>query len=169
MSDWNAIDPKEMKENPFVLFNDSWVVIAAQKEDKVNAMTASWGSLGVLWGKRVATVYVRESRHTHAFMEAAETFSITSFDASYKKVLNDIMGSKSGRDIDKIKECGFTVEHLLDTPVFREARLAIVCKKAYSHPFVEAEFCDKSHLQTSYKNGDLHTVYIGTIESMYQK
>lgn len=169
MSDWNKFDPEDLQENTFKLFNDAWVVIAAQRGEKVNAMTASWGSLGVLWGKRVATVYVRGSRYTHEFMEAAETFSVTSFDPSYKKVLNDIMGSKSGRDIDKIKECGFSVEHLLGTPVFEQARLAIVCKKAYSHPFVEAEFCDKTHLQTSYKNGDLHTVYIGTIEGMYRK
>ena len=34
-----------------------------------NTMTISWGGLGTLWERPVATVYVKKNRYTLAFME----------------------------------------------------------------------------------------------------
>ena len=33
-------------ENPFTLIGKQWMLITAEKEGKVNTMTASWGGLG---------------------------------------------------------------------------------------------------------------------------
>ena len=169
MSQWEKCEPKAFKENTFSMYDDTWAVVAAEKEGKVNFMTISWGSLGILWNEEIATVYVRESRYTREFLDASQTFSITLFDPSFKRVLSDVVGSKSGRNIDKLKESGFTLEHIGATPVFEQARLALLCKKIYRHAFVKQEFCDDTYRQKNYANGDFHIAYIGKIEGMYQK
>ena len=47
--------------NPFTLINKGWMLITAGTEQKHNTMTASWGSVGELWGKYVSTIYIRPS------------------------------------------------------------------------------------------------------------
>ena len=64
-------------------------------------MTVSWGGLGTLWNKPVATVYVKPVRHTHGFMEQSEYFTLGFYDASYHEVLERVYGGLSGRDADK--------------------------------------------------------------------
>ena len=166
MSAWTQCNPKDLEGNVFSFFDDEWVLIAAEKEGTTNAMTASWGSLGVLWSRMIATIYVHKSRYTSAFLDAADTFSITAFDKSYRPMLNDVMGSKSGRDVDKIKLSGLTLSRLNDTPVFDEANLAIVCKKLYRHPFsrdgyTNQEVYDEYHTE--------HILYVAQIEAVYGK
>lgn len=53
--------------------------VSAAKDGKANTMTASWGGIGVLWGKNVATVYIRPQRHTKEFVDAGDTFTISFF------------------------------------------------------------------------------------------
>ena len=47
------IDVKELQKNPFSMIGEEWMLITAEKEGKINTMTASWGGVGVLWGKDV--------------------------------------------------------------------------------------------------------------------
>ena len=49
--------PASLQENAFEMIGKDWMLITAQKGDKVNTMTASWGGLGVIWNKNVVTVY----------------------------------------------------------------------------------------------------------------
>ena len=58
-------------------------------------MTISWGGLGTLWGKPVATVYVRESRYTHEFMDREDYFTVSFYPESCRRTLG-VLGSKSG-------------------------------------------------------------------------
>ena len=52
-----------LKESVFSLIGDRWMLVAAtDKSGKTNAMTASWGGMGVLWGKKVAFVFIRPQR-----------------------------------------------------------------------------------------------------------
>ena len=51
------------------VFDKKWTLLSAWDKNKFNTMTISWGGLGTLWGKPVATDYVRKSRYTHDFME----------------------------------------------------------------------------------------------------
>ena len=37
--------------DPFTKIGNDWMLITAKHDDKINAMTASWGGVGVLWGK----------------------------------------------------------------------------------------------------------------------
>ncbi len=53
--------------SPFRIIGNEWMLITAEKEGKVNSMTASWGGLGVIWNKNVAFIVVRKSRYTKEF------------------------------------------------------------------------------------------------------
>lgn len=45
--------PIDMLElNPFTRIGKDWAVLTAGNKEKLNAMTVSWGGLGVLWGKK---------------------------------------------------------------------------------------------------------------------
>ena len=61
--------------NPFKKIGSDWAVLTAKADDKVNAMTISWGGVGVLWGKNVVYVFVRDSRYTKEFLDGGDSFS----------------------------------------------------------------------------------------------
>lgn len=105
---FSRIDPKELDQNVFSMIGEQWMLVTAGTVERCNTMTASWGGLGVLWGKPVATVYIRPQRYTLEFVEREDCFTLSFFGEEYRKALA-LCGSKSGRDVDKVKECGFTV------------------------------------------------------------
>lgn len=53
---FEKIDVTKANVNPFQRIGQDWMLISAKKEGKVNTMTASWGMMGVFWGKNVVTV-----------------------------------------------------------------------------------------------------------------
>ena len=108
---FSRIDPKELNQNVFSMIGEQWMLVTAGTAERCNTMTASWGGLGVLWGKPVATVYIRPQRYTLEFVEREDCFTLSFFGEEYRKALA-LCGSKSGRDVDKVKECGFTVAEL---------------------------------------------------------
>ena len=72
------------------------------------------------------TVYIRPQRYTKEFVDSADYFTLTFFDG-YKKELG-VLGSKSGRDSDKIREVGFNVEMINEQPLFKQGTMGMVCK-----------------------------------------
>ena len=90
-------------------------------------------------------------------------------DAEHCKAL-DYCGVKSGRDVDKIKECGLTVCcGAGDAPYIGEAELVLVCKKRYVQPMQPECFTDKTIDGKFYPQKDYHVMYIGQIVEAYQK
>ena len=67
----------EISKNVFDMIGKQWMLVGAAKDGKVNAMTASWGGLGVMWGKNVAFVFIRQTRYTKEFVDNGETFSLS--------------------------------------------------------------------------------------------
>ncbi len=155
------INIKEVKENFVKLIADDWFLIGAKKDDKTNMMTASWGMIGNLWNKPVMNVYVRPSRYTYEFIDNADTFSCSFFDESYKKQLT-FCGRNSGRDINKVKECNFNEEIIENAPVYKQAKLTIICRKIAKYDLNPEQFIDET-IQVNYKNNDYHRVYTGEI------
>ena len=45
------IKPEELQKNPFQMIGKEWLLVTAEKEGKTNTMTASWGGVGIMWGK----------------------------------------------------------------------------------------------------------------------
>ena len=78
------------------------MLITAGDQSGYNTMTASWGGLGVLWGKNVATCYIRRSATNKEIRRLLERIPFTlSFTGPEHKQALSICGSKSGRDCDK--------------------------------------------------------------------
>lgn len=157
------ISPKDLSNNVFSTIGDQWMLITAGTPEHCNTMTASWGGLGVLWHKNVATIYVRPQRYTYEFTEKSDYFTLSFFGEEYRKALQ-LCGTKSGRDMDKIKECGFTIAAGEgNAPYFEEAELVLVCKKLYQQDMTEDCFLDKALMEKDYPKKDFHRIYIGEI------
>ena len=165
---FTKIDPKEIQENVFSLIGDRWMLITAGTKERCNTMTASWGGLGVLWGKPAATVYIRPQRYTMEFVEGSEFFTLAFFGEEYRKALA-LCGSQSGRDVDKVKECGFTVmEAEGGAPYFAQADLVLVCRKAYWQDMDPDHFLDPD-IEKHYAQHDYHRIYIGEIVEVLKR
>lgn len=145
--------------NAFDKIGKQWMLITASDGEKVNAMTASWGGLGVIWGKKVAYIFVRESRYTKEFIDKSDTLSLAFFTEDKKPMLG-YMGKVSGRDEDKIAKAGLNVYMKDGIPVFKEAESTLLCKKLYAGAISPSDFVDDSIDTTWYADKDYHTMYI---------
>lgn len=168
MNQFKEISPKELTNNPFKLIGDEWTLITAGSSDSFNTMTASWGGLGVIWGKNVATIYIRPQRYTYEFLEKSDTFTLSFFTEDYKKTLG-FCGKYSGRDYDKAKECSLTPTELDGSIAFEEAKLVLVCKKLYHDDINPQNFHDDTIDSINYPQHDYHRMYIGDIVKAYIK
>lgn len=163
-----SIDPEQLNQNVFSLIGSQWMLITAGTEQACNTMTASWGGLGVLWGAPTATIYVRPQRYTREFLDREEYFTLTFFGEEYRKALN-LCGSKSGREVDKVKECGFTVKTApCGAPYFEEAELVLVCRKRYTQA-LNPDRIPEDAKEKWYPRKDYHIVYLGEILEAYIK
>ena len=160
-------DVKALCFNPFERIGRDWCLITAGREGSFNTMTASWGGVGILWNKEVATCYIRPQRYTKEFVDREELFTLSFFPDGYRKALN-LCGTVSGRDHDKPAEAGLTPLFTDGAVSFKEADLVLVCRKLYAQPMTEQSFTDKSVLERNYPTRDLHTIYIGEIIKAYK-
>ena len=151
----------ELTTDIFKQFDKKWALLTAGDENSFNTMTISWGGLGTIWNKPVATVYVRESRYTHDFMDSNEYFTISFYPEQYKKELG-VLGSKSGRDMDKMKGSGLTPTTAGQSMTFKEAELTLVCKKLFRQR-LESENIPSDIVNSFYGDNDLHDMYIGEV------
>lgn len=164
---FQELDPKALQGNVFSLFDDRWTLITAGTQDHCNTMTASWGGLGVLWNKNVATIYVRPQRYTYEFLENTSHFTLSFFSEEWRKELA-YCGTASGRDEDKFAHCGFHVAMAgEEAPYIREADLVLVCKKLYWNDLDPAHM-DQCGLDR-YPEQDYHRMYIGEITKVLVK
>lgn len=157
-------DIEKLNKNPFELIGKDWMLIAAGDKNKHNMMTASWGTMGVLWNKKIATIFIRPTRYTLDFVEKNDYFSLNVM--TDKKVYN-ICGSKSGRDIDKTKACNLTPIFLDNTVFFEESELVIVCKKIYISALDNNNFLDPE-IEKNYPQKDYHKIFVGEIIKAYK-
>ncbi len=156
------INSKKLKDvNPFAKIGKDWMLITSGEKEKFNTMTASWGALGVLWNKNVTFAFVRPQRYTFEFLEKDEYYSLSFFDSKYKKELG-FCGKVSGRDIDKIKETGFTPLFNSSAPYFEEANLIFICKKIYNQ-FIEPSLFLDENIGDNYPKKDYHKMFVGEI------
>lgn len=168
MNKFKEIKSEELNESVFRLIGKDWMLVTAEKEGKVNTMTASWGGLGVMWGKDVAYIVVRPQRYTKEFIDNNGKFTLTFFDNSYKKQLG-YLGSVSGRDEDKISKSGLTIDNIDGNPCFKEGKVVISCKKLYSQYLKPENFVDKTICEKWYPNKDYHEMYIAEVEKILIK
>ena len=165
---FQSVDPKSLDQNVFSLIGDQWLLITAGTAEACNTMTASWGGLGVIWGAPAATCYIRPQRYTKEFVDREEYFTLTFFPEEYRKALS-LCGTKSGREMDKVKKCGFTVKTAsCGAPYFEEAELVLVCRKRFAQA-MDPNNISQEIKEKWYPQKDYHTMYIGEIVEVLKK
>lgn len=164
MSNFKTIDVKNFKFDPFEKIGEDWMLITAEKGNKVNTMTASWGGMGVMWNHKVVMIFVKCARYTKEFLDGSDAFSVSFYDIDkYHKDLT-YLGTVSGRDEDKIEKVGFHTEYEEGIPYFTEAKTVLLCKKMSRHFLSPESIFDKSVVPTWYQDGNgFHDMYIGEI------
>jgi flavin reductase (DIM6/NTAB) family NADH-FMN oxidoreductase RutF len=167
MNNFKEISPEVLRKNPFHLIGKEWMLITAGDKENMNTMTASWGGLGVMYGKNVAFIVIRPQRYTKEFIDREETFSLSFFDKTHRNTL-DYLGSVSGRTEDKIDKSGLTVVHSGFTPYFNEASHVLICKKMFKQTLEGESLLDDKLENTWYPNKDYHILYIAEITKALQ-
>lgn len=165
---FEVLDPKTLDANLFSLLADRWGVLTVKDGEGCNPMTVSWGGAGILWGEPVVTVYVRPQRYTRHLIDSEPYFSLTFFPEELHRV-GVVCGSKSGRDTDKVKECGLTVCNDRCAPYFEQGELTFLCRKLYQQDLAGECFTDRAVDERVYPEKDYHRMYIGRIEAVLKK
>lgn len=165
---FNKIDVKTL-ENAISAIGDIWMLITAEDKEqrRTNAMTASWGALGVLWNKPVCICFVRPERHTFKLLEEKKVFSIAFLPADMRSAYT-VCGRESGRDVDKLEKCGLSVLELDGASVIAEADTVITCKALYEDDLKENCFLDTS-LLSNYASAGYHRMFVCEIIGAYKK
>lgn len=168
-------DVKTLNTDIFRLFDNDWALLTAGTMSDHNAMTISWGQLGSLWGlpgkaRNIATVFVKPVRHTFSFMERHDIFTICWFPKEFRKDLG-ILGSKSGRDGDKLALTRLRPRSAGEGVSYEQAALTLICKKIYSEQ-LKKERIPAEAVATFYSGDDgvePHYMYIGEIIGMERR
>lgn len=160
----------DFNKNVFNEFDKIWPILTCG-DNKIgyNSMTVSWGGLGVLWGKNVCFIFVRKSRYTYEFIEKSESVTLSFLSDEYKEA-KAIFGSKSGRDIDKFKECGLHATFDIDYNGYYvcESKYVLKAKKLYCVD-IPYESLPQDIKDKYYSNGDMHRMYVCEIKNYLEK
>lgn len=168
---FKSIDAKDIDQNIFKLLEENHSVITAGNDSLYNSMTASWGGWGRLYEKQVAWCTLGAGRYTLELIKKNGQYTFSFFDEAYKdQVL--YLGSKTGRDSNKMKELKLTK---VDTPsgniTYKEAFLVLECKliqQSTINPEDVKEAEDKDFLNKAYKNvKGYHQLLIGDITKVW--
>ena len=148
-------------------------LLTTKADGKVNTMTIGWGTLGIEWGKPICTVFVRESRFSKELLDKNPEFTLNIPLGDCREILG-VCGSRSGRDMDKIKQLGLTLEEpeQVSVPGIRELPLTLECKVIYRQEQVLGEMTAEARSRyypatEQFPEGDVHTAYYGQILDAY--
>ena len=150
------------------------VLLTVAENGFVNTMTIGWGTMGVEWGKPVFMALVRGCRHTKPMLDRTGEFTVNIPAGEFDKNILRFCGTKSGRDHDKIKELGLTLEspEVISVPGIRELPLTLECRVIYSQ-LQEPTGILEDDLRRHYPETcesieqDYHTAYYAEILSAY--
>lgn len=162
------IDFNNLQIKPHDLWDRQWLLLTSGDfyAGKFNSMIVGWGGFGTMWKKPFAMIVVRPQRYTFEFMEKFDSFTLSAFSEKYRKAL-DLIGTRSGRDLDKYQTTGLTPipSVQISAPGFDEADLIIECRKSYWQDLDPTHF-QLSSTSAQYPQRDYHRVYFGEILSI---
>lgn len=167
--DYSELIMKALKEG---------VLITTKVGDKVNSMTISWGMFGIEWGVPIFTIFVRENRFTRTQLDRNGEFTVNIPVGDYDKKIINYCGSRTGKDIDKLKDLKLNLvdSEIIDVPGIKQLPLTLECDVIYK------QFQDKDTLPEEIRkkmypedvdssnpgsNKDCHIAYYGKIVKAY--
>lgn len=164
---FKEIAPDELGHNIIDMIGRQWMLITAGNDQHYNTMTASWGGMGVLWGKPVATIYIRPQRYTKEFVDSEERLTLSFLPEAHRKELT-YLGTHSGKDADKIAAAGLSADITSEgVPFIAEAEIVIQCRKMYVDKINKKNFIDANAAEQWYPEHDFHYFYICEIEKVF--
>lgn len=112
-----------------VLSNRS-VLLTSSADGRVNTIIIGWGILGIVWNIPIATVYVKTGRHARSLIDANSEFTINIPSSGTDRRILGYRGSHSGKDVDKVSECGRTLvePRKVSVPVIAQFPLTLECR-----------------------------------------
>jgi len=152
---------KDFINKSFKVFDKEWALVTAGTTDNYNTMTISWGGLGTIWNKPVATVYVKPIRYTHSFLDSNEYFTVSFYDEKYRKDLG-VLGTLSGRDGDKVAKTALNPVTVGESISFKEAKITLLCKKIYRQDLI-TDTMPQEAIDKYYIDEAPHTMFIGEV------
>jgi flavin reductase (DIM6/NTAB) family NADH-FMN oxidoreductase RutF len=133
----------------------------------LNTMTIGWATIGIVWQKPIFMVAVRDSRYTFTIIEKADDFTVS---VPSKNMTDEIMfcGTKSGRDMNKFKECNLTIKEsqTIFSPIINVPGFHFECKIVFKSAMDPAFLTDE--YEKLYPEKDFHTLYFGQIIDCYE-
>ena len=144
------------------------ILLTTKAEGQVNTMTIGWGTMGIEWGRPMFVAYVRESRYTHEMLERSGEFTVNIPVGNVDSKILGVCGTKSGRDMDKIRELNLTLEEPMNisVPGIKELPLTLECKILYRMEQT-LDTIPQDIIEKYYPNGDFHYAYYGQIVGAY--
>ena len=125
---FKRISPEEISDNVFTLVGKDFYVITAGKKDHFNSMIGSGGGMGMLFKKPTTWCLMRADRYTLELILKEQTYTLSYFPEEYRTQML-FLGSKSGRDSEKMKEAELTgVQTPSGNMSYEEARLILECR-----------------------------------------
>ncbi len=149
---------------PFIAALRSGGAFLVAGKESPNFMTIGWGNPGIIWGKDILVVEVRLSRYTHEKLEEHPEFTVCVPKKGEMKEALSFAGTKSGRDVDKLKELGlsFAPSEAVAVPRIDGCAYVYECRTVYKTEMHEAHL-DGEIVKKCYPGGDYHTLYFGEI------
>ena len=150
------------------------ILLTTKAGDRVNTMTIGWGHIGIEWGKPIFVAYVRESRFTCQMLDENGEFTVNIPAGSVDKKILGYCGTKSGRDTDKIKDLGLTLEDpiAISVPGIRQLPLTLECKVIYKQKqdlsAIPADTLARYYPADQSGFQDYHYAYYGEILAAYR-
>jgi Conserved protein/domain typically associated with flavoprotein oxygenases, DIM6/NTAB family len=171
---FNSISPEEISDNVFTLVGKVFPVVTVGNENSYNSMTASGGGMVLLFRKPSTMLLFPSKRYTLELIQKEQKYTLSYFPDEYNKQVM-FLGSKSGRDSDKMKEVELTG---ISTPSgnmsFQEAKLILECKltqittPTFPDDFYSQEAID--YMSEPYKDPGEHRKYVfGEITAVWVK
>lgn len=161
----------ELKFAPLNDLDKNYALLTSGVKGNFNTMTISWGGFGTIWNKPVVTIYVKPIRYTYKFMEDNDYFTVSFYDDKYKKDLLTL-GTKSGKDMDKISLTNLNPMFLDNSVSFEEANITLVCKKIYYQDLnleLIKENLSSDIYDRFYGDEPVHRMYIGEVVDIIKK
>ena len=153
----------------FEMFSKQKALATAGNIDDYNCCTIGWGSLGNIWdrGTNIVTIYINPDRYTWKYCMEKDYFTVSFFPEEYMPDLR-ILGTKSGRDGDKVALTKLHPVALENGVDYEEATLTFVCRKLYQGEFEREGLADKIN-NGIYKDWHPHYMFVGEIIDVIEK
>jgi len=170
---FREVSPEDITDNVFALVGKIYPVITVRTAEGCNAMVASGGGMGVQFRKPTTWCIFPTNRYTLELIKKEKAYTLSYFSDEYRERYM-FLGTKSGRDSDKMKEVKLTaIETPLGNMAFEEARLIIECNLLQISTIPADDFYteeSKAYLAEAYADpGEIRQYVFGEISRVWER